>query len=164
MLATYGLRPHEIFYLDFSDLPVLNVLDGKTGARKIWPCYPEWVEAWGLSNTFILDIAGKNNSQKTANLDKKFKKIIPFNLYDLRHSWARRTLEYGWSHSLAAQQMGHSVTMHTQTYHAWIGETVHQKSFELLTNREDRPHAPTPQKIRQSFSSGKPVESESVNF
>lgn len=142
MLATYGLRPHEIFYLDFSELPILNVLAGKTGPRKVWPCYPEWLDRWQLEQSFSLETSGKNNSEKTAKLDKKFKKIIPFHLYDLRHSWARRTLEFQWPHSLAAQQMGHSLSIHSRTYHAWIGEAIHQRTFEKLTNRTDRPIAP----------------------
>lgn len=137
ILATYGLRPHEILYLNFSEMPILNLLGGKTGPRKIWPCYPEWCDQWQLNQFFSLEIKGRNNSVKTAKLDKKFAEIIPFHLYDLRHSWARRTLEFGWPHALAAQQMGHSLTMHNQTYHAWIGDAIHQKIFEELSKKRD---------------------------
>ena len=45
LMAAYGLRNQEVFNLDRSTLeqsPVLTVLDGKTGQRKVWPFRPEW--------------------------------------------------------------------------------------------------------------------------
>ncbi len=52
MLATYGLRPHELFHLDLEAFKtsegILTVLSGKTGMKKIWPLYPEWVEEFNL--------------------------------------------------------------------------------------------------------------------
>ena len=50
LMATYGLRNHEVFYADFSDLAprgekVLRVLPTtKTGEHQVWPFLPEWVE------------------------------------------------------------------------------------------------------------------------
>lgn len=41
MLACYGLRGHEVFRLDLVDFPVVRGLVGKTGARFIYPLYPE---------------------------------------------------------------------------------------------------------------------------
>ncbi|MEM6716600.1 MAG: hypothetical protein AAGD09_21015 [Cyanobacteria bacterium P01_F01_bin.56] len=47
VMACYGLRNHEVFYLDLSEFPVVRVLDDtKTGAREVWPCYPEWATEW----------------------------------------------------------------------------------------------------------------------
>jgi integrase len=67
---------------------------------------------------------------------------LPFHLYDMRHRWAIRTLEIGLDISLAAQQMGHSVQMHSETYHHWISEDVHQRAFDALMLKSDRPKAP----------------------
>jgi hypothetical protein len=50
LIATFGLRPHEIMHLDLSSLPVLDVLgETKTGARRIRGLNPQWVEQFGIS-------------------------------------------------------------------------------------------------------------------
>jgi integrase len=60
MLATYGLRNHEVFFLDLKELmagnKILSVLQGKTGYRRIWPYHPEWFDQFGLQNVKIPDI------------------------------------------------------------------------------------------------------------
>lgn len=143
MLATYGLRNHELFYLDFSKFPVLLVQEGKTGQRQIWPLYPEWASEWELENAKIPKCSGKNNSDLGNRVTHAFKRLyIPFNPYDLRHAWAVRSLEFGLDLSLAAAQMGHSVQVHTEQYHHWISEDVHQRAFKVLINRPDRPYPP----------------------
>jgi hypothetical protein len=43
---------------------------------------------------------------------------------------------------LAAQQMGHVATIHSQTYHAWLTFQHHQQAFERLHQRADRPLPP----------------------
>jgi hypothetical protein len=55
MMATYGIRNHEAFKIDFEQLrsgdPILSVLDDtKTNAREIWACYPEWIEQFDMCN------------------------------------------------------------------------------------------------------------------
>jgi len=60
----------------------------------------------------------------------------------LRHRWAVRTLEYGLDISLAAQQMRHSVQVHSDIYHHWITEDVHRRAFNALMLRPDRPRPP----------------------
>lgn len=62
MLATYGLRNHELFYVDFSEFPMLKVLDGKTGSRLVYPIYPEWATDWELNNVNLPNCSGKTNS------------------------------------------------------------------------------------------------------
>ncbi len=46
MIATYGLRPHEVFRLDLEQIRngsnIVSVLENtKTVARLVWACYPE---------------------------------------------------------------------------------------------------------------------------
>lgn len=144
MLATYGLRPHEVFRLNLENMPILEVLKNtKTGERKIWACYPEWVEQFDLKNAKIPQVTGKNNTVIGSRVSSAFKRYnIPFNPYTLRHCWAVRTLEFGLADSLAAQQMGHSVQMHNDVYHAWIDERHQQKAYNLIMERSDRPKAP----------------------
>ncbi len=144
MLATYGLRPHEAFNLSIDDMPIATVLDGKTGARQVWACFPEWVEQFDLLNGMRPTAAAKNNTYLGAKVNKFFKRVgIPFQPYDLRHAWAIRTLEFGLDISLAAQQMGHSVQVHSTTYHQWITHRHHQRAYEALMMRSDRPKPPS---------------------
>lgn len=147
MLATYGLRPHELFHLDYQRLEagdvILKVLDGKTGARTVFPLYPEWVKQFGLSNVRVPRCTGKANADLGHRVTRAFHRFeIPFPAYALRHCWAVRSMDFGWEVALAARQMGHSVTVHTQTYHAWITERQQQKMFDALMQRTDRPKAP----------------------
>jgi integrase len=144
MLATYGLRPHEIFRLNLDSMPILEVLENtKTGSRKVWACYPEWVKEFDLENPKIPKVNGKNNTVLGSRISVAFNRYdIPFNPYCLRHCWAVRTLEFGLSDSLAAQQMGHSVQVHNNQYHAWIDERHQQKAYNLIMERADRPKPP----------------------
>ena len=148
MLATYGLRPHELFHLDLEEFSTgsgaVRVLqEAKTGTRRIWPLHPEWVEEFSLLEVKMPKCTGKTNRDLGARVTQFFRRAgIPFRPYDLRHAWAIRSLEYGWEISLAAQQMGHSAMVHSQTYHAWLAERHHQQAFEKLLSRADRPLPP----------------------
>lgn len=143
MLATYGLRNHELFYLDLSTFPMLIVKEGKTGSRLVYPIYPDWATEWELDKVTLPKCSGKTNSDLGNRVAHAFRRLgIPFTAYDLRHAWAVRSLEYGLDISLAAIQMGHSLQVHSDLYHHWISQDVHQKAFNRLVNRLDRPHPP----------------------
>lgn len=149
ILATYGLRPHELFHLDDQRLgtgdAMVKVLDGKTGARTVFPLYPEWVEQFNLLEVKLPQCTGKANADLGNRVTRAFNRLqIPFPAYALRHCWAIRSMEFGWEVAMAAQQMGHSVQVHTSTYHAWINERHQQKMFDALMQRTDRPKAPDP--------------------
>jgi integrase len=69
----------------------------------------------------------------------QFKKYgIPFTPYDLRHAWAIRSMEFGLALELAAQQMGHSMAIHSQTYHKWISDRHHREAFARIMQKPDR--------------------------
>lgn len=149
MLATYGLRNHEVFFLDLQELrdgnKILSVLQGKTGYRRIWPYHPEWFDQFGLQNVKIPDIdCNRTNSAIGGTVSQRFRRNegLPFKVYDLRHCWAVRTLEYGIDISLAAQQMGHSLSVHSNIYHTWINDQHHQRAFDLAMSKSDRPKPP----------------------
>ena len=67
---------------------------------------------------------------------------MPFVPYDLRHTWAVRTLLFGWPVELSARQMGHSVDVHTGTYQRWIDREKIQAVYDLLGTRSNRPKPP----------------------
>ncbi|NET31045.1 MAG: site-specific integrase [Cyanothece sp. SIO1E1] len=144
LIATYGLRPHEVFYSDLARFPIIEV-DGKTGKRLVYPFYPEWCDIWNLAQGTLPVVSGKTNSDLGSRVTHAFSRYeVTFNPYDLRHAWAVRSLEFGLDISLAAQQMGHSVKVHSEIYHAWISEDVHQRAYEALINRPNRPYPPQP--------------------
>ncbi len=147
MIATYGLRPHELFHLDLQRLEeknfVARVLDGKTGERTVFPLYPEWVRQFDLLDIRMPKCTGSANKDLGNRVTRAFNRLeIPFPAYALRHCWAIRSLEFGWELSLAAKQMGHSVVVHTTTYHAWITERQQQRMYDTLMQRTDRPKPP----------------------
>lgn len=147
MIATFGLRGHEVFYLDIEDLErgghMVSVLEGKTGKRLVWACYPEWVDQFNLRQKKLPPVTGKEHCDFTNRVCKFFGRAIPFDALDLRHRWAVRTLEFGLPYELAAKQMGHSVTVHERTYHRWITADTHQRAFDALMLRGDRPLPPS---------------------
>lgn len=147
LMATYGLRNHEVFNLDLQSLQkspgVLTVLGGKTGPRLVWPYYPEWWEKWELWRVDLLPtVTGKSNSDLGSRVTLALKREGFRNPYNLRHAWAVRTLAFGLDVSFAADQMGHSVQVHSTIYHHWINKDHHQRAFDLLMSRSDRPVAP----------------------
>ncbi len=145
LMATYGLRNHEVFHLDLESLKhshILTVNDGKTGRRRVWACYPEWYEMWDLAHTELPLVTGKDNSALGGRVTNALKRYGFLKPYNLRHAWAVRTLEFGLPTELAAAQMGHSHLVHTQTYHHWITDATHQRAYDIAMNRPDRPKPP----------------------
>jgi integrase len=148
ILATYGLRNHEVFRLDLEQIrngnQIIHVLDGKTGSRRVWACFPEWFDIFCLSDVHLPEANLKRtNAQLGNNVTHYFvRHHLPFSPYDLRHAWAIRTLEFGLDITLASQQMGHSLKVHSESYHHWISEKHHQRAYDLLMKRCDRPKPP----------------------
>ncbi len=150
MLATYGLRPHELFAVDlqtFSDannkfhLVYLNPsLTGgtKTGERTcgIPPLYPQWVELFDLKN-IKLPSSGGSLSNKTALIHIKFRNIgIGFKPYDLRHAFAIRGHRLQVPIKTMADYMGHTVQEHTKTYQRWMNEDTNLQIYrEVVIHR-----------------------------
>jgi integrase len=146
MMAAFGLRPHELFHVDEQKLQqtgIAYVKDGKTGARLVFPYYPEWVEDFNLKTIQVPQVSGKCNTDLGARVTRAFCRLkIPFPAYSLRHCWAIRLLYFGLDLSSASQQMGHSLAVHTSLYLRWITEEHQRKLFETLLNNPDRPQPP----------------------
>jgi len=139
-IATYGLRDHEVFYLDMSRFPIAQVTEGKTGSRQVWPLLPEWADEWDLANIKRPRVTGACHADFGARVTKFFARTaLGFNAYDLRHAWAIRAIRLGLASPLAAKQMGHSSLVHAQTYHLAINEREQQQAFDLLVTARKSP-------------------------
>jgi integrase len=159
MMATYGLRNHEVFLLDLDSIrngdEVITVLDGKTGTREVFPFPPEWWYEMKCYRPLLPDVdLTRDHSALGRSVTKYFRQPrtqkrdpLPFKPYDLRHRFAIRTLEYGLEPTLAAQQMGHSLAVHNGIYKKWITRDVHQRAYDRILQNPDRPQA---QRIPQS--------------
>ena len=146
LMATYGLRNHEIFFCDLSCFSkngdqILRVLPNtKTGEHQVWPFHPKWVEYFELDqlgfNKDALPLINTDLSKTTLQqvgrrVSEQFRRYkLPLTPYDLRHAWAIRTIHIGLPDTVSARMMGHSVSIHTKTYHHWITRRDQQKAVD----------------------------------
>ncbi len=152
LMATYGLRNHEVFFTDLSALApggdrVIRVLPtSKTGEHQVWPFRPEWVEHFelerlGCDPTLLppvrTDLRRTTLQQAGRRVAEQFKRYgLPITPYDLRHAWAVRTIHIGLPDTVAARMMGHSVAIHTRTYHHWITRRDQQQAVDAALARQ----------------------------
>ena len=146
LMATYGLRNHEIFFCDLScfnegNKNILRILPNtKTGEHQAWPFHPEWVELFELKSLkegqlalprVNLDLTKTSLQQVGKRVAEQFKRYqLPIRPYDLRHAWAIRTIHVGLPDSVSARMMGHSTNIHTKNYHHWITLRDQQKAVD----------------------------------
>jgi integrase len=151
LMATYGLRNHEVFFCDLSALApggdrVLRVLpSSKTGEHQVWPFQPEWVEHFGLERLGVepealppvgTDLRRTTLRQAGRRVAEQFHRYgLPITPYDLRHAWAVRTIHIGLPDTVSARMMGHSVAIHTRTYHHWITRRDQQQAVDAALAR-----------------------------
>jgi integrase len=151
LMATYGLRNHEVFFCDCSALlpggdRVIRVLPtSKTGEHQVWPFQPAWVEHFGLEQLgqdrralppVRTDLGRTTLQQVGRRVAEQFRRYdLPITPYDLRHAWAVRTIHVGLPDTVAARMMGHSVGIHTRTYHHWITRRDQQQAVDAALQR-----------------------------
>ena len=151
LMAAYGLRNHEVFFCDLSALApggdrVLRVLPtSKTGEHQAWPFQPEWVERFDLPRLAVgggalppvcTDLGRTTLQQVGRRVAEQFRRYgLPITPYDLRHAWAVRTIHIGLPDTVAARMMGHSVAIHTRTYHHWITRRDQQQAVDAALSR-----------------------------
>ena len=154
LMAAYGLRNHEVFFTDLSSLAeggdrVIRVLPtSKTGEHQVWPFQPEWVTHFGLEALanqpsalppVCTDLRRTTLQQVGRRVAEQFRRYgLPITPYDLRHAWAVRTIHIGLPDTVAARMMGHSVTIHTRTYHHWITRRDQQQAVDAALARSNR--------------------------
>ena len=151
LMATYGLRNHEVFFSDLSCLKkdgdkILRVFPNtKTGEHQVWPFHPEWVglfeldksiETSDLLPSIKTDLKHTTLQHIGRRVSEQFKRYkISFTPYDLRHAWAVRTILIGLQNTVAAKMMGHSVSIHTKTYHHWITRRDQQLAVDSALSK-----------------------------
>ncbi|MBD1881137.1 hypothetical protein [Coleofasciculus sp. FACHB-T130] len=132
ILATYGLRIHEVWaidipkFLDPANTDNVITLDEslteglKTGERVVFPLHPEWVEKFNLKDVKMPQFSSNLEDKSTA-VCRRFKdRKIPFTPHTLRHAYAIRGHVLGIPIKEMANNMGHSVQMHTDTYQKYM--------------------------------------------
>ena len=152
LMATYGLRNHEVFFCDLSALceegdRVIRVLPTtKTGEHQVWPFNPDWVERFDLLKlgkepqalpVISTDLRRTTLQQVGRRVTEQFRRYeLPLTPYDLRHAWAVRTIHIGLPDTVSARMMGHSVAIHTRTYHHWITRRDQQQAVDAALARQ----------------------------
>jgi hypothetical protein len=158
MLAVFGLRPRELFINPDIDwwLSQENVdltwkvdKDCKTGERQALPLYKQWIDEFDLRNPKYLEMLetaiskkDKNNHAEITALTQRvswwFRKIgLDFKPYDLRHAWAIRAHILGIPIKAAADNLGHSVQVHTQTYQRWFSLDMRKLAINQALSKRD---------------------------
>ncbi len=159
MLAVFGLSPLELFIKpdidwwlikDNVDLTWKVDKDCKTGERQALPLHKQWIEEFDLRNPKYLAMLAIAISKKDKNKHTEitaltqrvswwFRKIgLDFKPYDLRHAWAIRAHILGIPIKAAADNLGHSVQVHTQTYQRWFSLDMRKLAInQALSKRSE---------------------------
>ncbi len=158
MLAVFGLRPRELFInpdIDWwlsqenADLTWKVDKDCKTGERQALPLHKQWIDDFDLRNPKYLEMLAtaigkkdKNNHAEITALTQRvswwFRKIgLDFKPYDLRHAWAIRAHILGIPIKAAADNLGHSVQVHTQTYQRWFSLDMRKLAINQALSKRD---------------------------
>lgn len=127
IMATYGLRPHEVEGAVLIDRDLCQVADGtKTGFRTVVPLPREWVERWQLrerrQRPRLAEVDRPDATGKWLSVQVK-RQGIPWRPYALRHAYAARLWREGGARLdlyTAARLMGHTAQQHAKTYRAHI--------------------------------------------
>jgi integrase len=112
----------------------------KTGSHEVWAFYPEWIQEFNLTEIQLPAVATALNDTTLQRVGQRvtaqFRRYgVPFSPYDLRHAWAVRTIHFGLSDTVAAKMMGHSVAVHTRTYHQWITRRDQEQAVAVALGR-----------------------------
>lgn len=145
LIATYGIRPSELTHCQIDNNGILTVgAEGKTGERRVWPLYPEWLKDFDLLNVKMPQISGANNTELGSRVNQYLRRCgSPFPAKAPRKSWSVRAILLGLPIELAAYQQGHSVKVHHEMYARWITDETQQRAYDAIMNRPDRPKPPT---------------------
>lgn len=155
MLATYGLRPRELFTKpDFewflspentkSTFKVHR--ENKTGAREVFPFVPEWVELFDLKHLqaikMLQELLIDKHTFKQINAVRVcnsswFRRVgIDFDPYDLRHACAIRAHMQGIPAKASADNLGHTIEIHNEVYQRWFGKRNREIAFDTAARKK----------------------------
>lgn len=135
MLATFGLRPHEAFFVsEFIDPHTIRVSEGKTGPRITQAFRPEWAELWNLQDIKKPPCTWRRYNDLGMRCCRQFERYkVPFSPYSLRHAWCiRGTVIYQMPLPVMAALAGHDPSVHLATYNRWISEKQHREVYRQV--------------------------------
>ncbi|MBD2261414.1 site-specific integrase [Pseudanabaena sp. FACHB-2040] len=136
LMATYGLRDHEVFFVDLEALKeppgIALVQDGKNRKpHSVWPLPDDWWERFRLWDVELPRLTAKRNSDYGMRVSQYFNRNqMPFVPYDLRHCWAARAAVMGLDPSIAAKMMDHSLVVHNRIYQQFLNRDHMQQAWE----------------------------------
>jgi integrase len=141
LMATFGIRPHEIALIDLSELPNLQIHENtKTGYRIAKPFPPEWVEQFKIHPKMDMPkITGRTNQDLGDRVGTQFKRYgVPFPPYNLRHAFAvRASIKYEMPVALVAKILGHSVVVHQATYLRHMSQDIVDEVYDKTIKKFD---------------------------
>jgi integrase len=145
MLATYGLRGHELRSLDCSrmkDEPHIIYVSEKTktGHRAVYPVLPEWVNKWELYNVNLppINVDINANIKYGTSLSQNIGKILDrigyedITAYHFRDAYAVRCSLVGIDAVVSAKWMGHSLKEHWDSYLKFFDEVHHKQAWDKV--------------------------------
>lgn len=149
LMATYGLRPVEIHYLELKSngkqtlhCNWIKRTGGGTGdPRRLFPWHPEWESEWNLLERLsngepLPPLTNREVAQRAMEYLKRMEVFKPMHARgcttkSFRHAYSYRCHQsYGISGPDAAAYMGHSVEVHNTSYSKWFTEEHLEKSAE----------------------------------
>ena len=141
VMATFGCRPHETFFCEFTDPLTLKIIEGKTGPRTTKAIYPQWAKDWDLiavdrPETGIL--THKHCGQKVASFFYQNSRPdrLTMKPYDLRHAWCiRGTVKMKIALPVMAAWAGHTPDVHLRTYNKWISAAHAEAAYDAINWR-----------------------------
>lgn len=138
MMASYGLRNHEIVRCSFEQYPVLNIWKNtKTKDRIVYPLHPDWPDKFGLIKVDCPQLTSEVNSVNGRVVSKTFKRHgIEFNPYALRDAYAVRGAVLGVNPAVMSKWMGHSLDTHYRHYLKWIQRSDFDNVWAELTQKK----------------------------
>lgn len=147
MVATFGIRNHEIFRLSCDRIAegIVRVSDqNKTrSTRLVWACPMQWLERFDLTNISVPICKGDHSNKylgaRVSHMANNYK--LPFTAYNLRDSYALRLAVEGVDVAIAARWMGHSVTVHCEHYLDALQERHSQEVFDRINSVINSPHS-----------------------
>jgi integrase len=143
MFAIWGIRPHELFRMDTSNInnevPTIEILaNSKTGRRKVYPCWSELWTDFQPQNIIYPDwnLDHLPNSRIGSRISQAFRRLnMSTKLYSLRHAYARRMFLRGFGSDFIAKSMGHSETIQKTVYRAWWGEGAYDRMYDQVMEK-----------------------------
>lgn len=148
-LIIYGCRPSEAFSLmpkgdgHSASVYTIKQKNKMPVLRTTMALRPEWATQFEMTKVerFHQWNLTSYDPSVCKSLEDRwrrwFKQYYDLTLYDLRHSWAIRSISMINNPVLAAKCMGHSLAVHSNTYHRWLqGDEVERAVTQILRDSE----------------------------